>query len=202
MTFQPWMIPLATSAASAVYRSLAPDRAVEIRDNVLNSQIELRNTLARRAFGNFTPAEQSNIRRSAEPQVNAVQANVASRGLGSSGAGGQVIAEAQQRPFEVAQQRAEQALPIYDQALLGSANSLLMNDGSFFDDLNAIASLIAEEMKTDPQGAENDVELQELVRHIWTIAGKPTPTSTRGSTPGMPPVSNSAAYVRQRGGWL
>ena len=202
MAFQPWMIPLATSAASAVYRSLNPERAMQIRENVLNSQMELRNTIARRAFGVLTPADADTIKRQAEPQVNAVQANVASRGLGSSGAGAQVIAEAQQGAFTQAREQAQQMLPVYDQAILGSANALLMNDGSFFDDLNAIASLIAEEVELDPDGAENDTELKEVIRQIWTIAGQPTPTSTRGTSPGMPPVSNSAAYVRQRGGWL
>lgn len=201
MAFQPWMIPLATSAASAVYRSLNPDRAMQIRDNVLNSQMELRNTIARRAFGVLTPADADTIKRQAEPQVNAVQANVSSRGLGSSGAGAQVIAKAQQGAFTQAREQAQQMLPVYDQAILGSAN-VLMNDGSFFDDLTAIASLIAEEVELDPDGAENDTELKEVIRQIWTIAGQPTPTSTRGASPGMPPVSNSAAYVRQRGGWL
>ena len=181
MPFQPWMIPLATSAASAVYRSLTPDRAMQIRDNVLNSQIELRNTLARRAFGNFTPAESQQVREGAAPRVNAVQANVSSRGLGSSGAGAQVVSEAQQGAFTQAQQQAQQALPYYDQALMGSATSMLMNDGSFFDDLNAVAQLIAEELDDDPEGAENDMEFKDLVHHIWILLGKPSPLKLPGT---------------------
>lgn len=169
---QPWMVPLLTSGANALFRSLSPDRAMQIRDKVLNSQIETRNMIARRAFGHLTPAEAQSIEQGAEHQVNAVQANVASRGLGSSGAGAQVIADAQQQPFHEAQQQALNALPILDQALWQNTTALMLNDGSFTDDLQAVAQLITDEITADPEIA-NDPEIADMVRQIYLILQKP-----------------------------
>lgn len=169
---QPWMVPLLTSAASSLYRAVSPDRAMQIRDKVLNSQIEMRNMIARRAFGDFTSAEAANIKRGAAHQVNAVAANVSARGLGSSGAGAQIISEAQQAPFYQAQQQALSALPVLDQALWQSSADLLMNDGSFFDDLREISSLLAQEVDTNPEAA-NDPEIYEMVRKIYLLLQKP-----------------------------
>ena len=170
-------IPLATSTASALYRAINPDRQAQIRDQVLNSQINFRDALARRAFGDFTPKDTEQIMESAEPQVNQISAGLARRGV-RGGAASQVIAQAQQRPFEQAQQQALHALPIYDQAILGSAQ-MLMNDGSFTEDLQAIASLIAEELDNDPS-IEQDEELFNYVYRLWTMLGKPKGTMFKG----------------------
>ena len=134
----PWVIPAATSAASGIYRAIAPDRQAQLRDNVLNSQMAFRDWTARRAFGDFTGADREQIMQASEPQVNQIAAGVAARGLGESGAGAQVISEAQQRPFQVAQQQAQQALPVLDAQIMQTTQSL-MTDGSFFEDLQAVS---------------------------------------------------------------
>ena len=181
----PWIIPTATSAASSLFRAINPDRQAQIRDNVINSQINFRDRLARRAFGEFTPSDREQIAQAAEPQVNQIAAGVAARGLGGSGAGAQVIRQAQQAPFQQAQQQAVHALPVYDQAILGSAN-MLMNDGSFLDDLQATAALIAAELEDDPE-VENDEELFNYVYKMWTMLGKPMkPAGNRQLLPGQP----------------
>lgn len=135
--------PLLTSATSSLYRFIRPDRQRELQKDVLESQTQFRDMLARQAFGNFTAAERQAIAAAAEPQVNQVAANVSARGLGTSGAGAQIITQAQQRPFEVAQQQAMQALSGANATLL-QGSQYLLDDNSFFDDIVAIAKLLRE----------------------------------------------------------
>jgi len=167
-------IPIGTSIASGIYRTLSPNRAAEIQAGVLNSQVQFRNTLAARALGRFTPADRQQMQEAAEPQLNQISANIARRGLGGSGAGQQVLAQAQLAPYLQAQAQAQQNLPVYDQQLLQSANALLMNDSSFIDDLTAIAALIGEEIKEpDETGVRRDPELLTWVRRLWEALGRP-----------------------------
>lgn len=167
-TIQPWMIPLLTSGASAIYRSLNPSRAMQIRDKVLNSQLEMRDMIARRAFGPLTPQDVADIREGGEAHVQAVAGNVASRGLGTSPAGAQVVSEAQQNVFAQARREAQSQLPILDNQVLASANAQLMNDSSFVEDLGQVASLIAQELQEDPAAA-TDPELMSIVRQIYDL---------------------------------
>ena len=161
-------IPIATSLASSLYRFIRPDRARELQEDVLQRQTEFRDRLARQAFGNFTSAERQAIAGAAEPQVNQVAANVARRGLGGSGAGAQIISEAQQRPFEVAQQQALRALPSINASLL-RGSQLLMDDGSFFDDLGAIARDLA----LATEAGDDTSELVEAIKMLYEAMGRP-----------------------------
>ena len=145
--------PLLTSAVSSLYRFIRPDRQRELQKDVLESQTQFQEMLARQAFGNFSAAERQQIAAAAEPQVNQVAANVSSRGLGTSGAGAQIIAQAQQRPFEVAQQQAMQALSGANATLL-QGSQYLLDDNSFFDDIVAIAKLLRKRhLKNDTSDA-------------------------------------------------
>ena len=78
----PWVIPAATSVASAAYRAITPDRQAELREGVLNSQLMFRDQLARHAFGDFTESDRQQIMDANEPQVNQIASGVARRGLG------------------------------------------------------------------------------------------------------------------------
>ena len=177
----PWVIPAATSVASAAYRAITPDRQAELRDNVLNSQLMFRDQLARRAFGDFTDADRQQIQSAAEPQVNQIAAGVSRRGLGGSGAGAQVISQAQQRPFEVAQHQALQALPAFDAQVSGSMQAL-MGDGSFYEDLQATAALMAEELDNDNEaGKETDPETIRQIYNLWKLLGMPMPKAQIGT---------------------
>ena len=179
--------PLATGAAtaglSALYRAIQPDRAAQIYGSVLDSQIETRNKLARQAYGHFTAAEREGIRTAAEPQVNQIAGTVATSRSGRfSGAGAQVIADAQQAPFTTAQQTAAATLPQYDAMLMQTAQGM-MGDGSFFSDLQSIASLIGEEYNKDPEAAEKDVKLREAAIELWKMLGKPIPRTAPQPAP-------------------
>ncbi|MDE0323133.1 MAG: hypothetical protein OXN27_04365 [Candidatus Poribacteria bacterium] len=167
-----WSIPIGTTLISGLNRWINPDRARELQMDVLESQKVFRDRLARQAFGNFTSAERQAIAGAAEPQVNQIAANVARRGLGGSGAGAQIISEAQQRLFEVAQQQALQALPGANQSLLrgrrgGVTSSLLMDDGSFFDDLGAIARDLA----LATEAGDDTSELIEAIKMLYEAMG-------------------------------
>ena len=163
-----WSVPIGTTLISGLNRWINPDRARELQMDVLDSQTQFRDMLARQAFGNFTAAERQRIAGAAEPQVNQVAANVARRGLGGSGAGAQIIAQAQQRPFEVAQQQALQALPGANQSLL-QGSQLLMDDGSFFDDLGAIARDLA----LATEAGDDTSELVEAIKMLYEAMGGP-----------------------------
>ena len=171
-------IPIATTLASSLYRFISPDRARQLQEDVLESQTQFRDMLARQAFGNFTAAERQQIQAATEPQVNQIAANVARRGLGGSGAGAQIISQAQQRPFEVAQQQALQALPGVNQSLLRGSR-LLMDDGSFFDDLGAIARDLA----LATEAGDDTSEILEAIRLLYTAMGSPEPSTTSTGVP-------------------
>lgn len=161
-------IPIGTTLASSLYRFISPDRARELQMDVLESQTQFRDMLARQAFGNFTAAERQRIAGAAESRVNQVAANVARRGLGGSGAGVQIISEAQQRPFEVAQQRAFRALPGINASLL-RGSQMLMDDGSFFDDLGAIARDLA----LATEAGDDTSEILEALELLHAAMGSP-----------------------------
>ncbi|MDE0467082.1 MAG: hypothetical protein OYL97_08490 [Candidatus Poribacteria bacterium] len=173
-----WSIPIGTTLISGLNRWINPDRARELQMDVLDSQTQFRDMLARQAFGNFTAAERQQIAGAAEPQVNQVAANVARRGLGGSGAGAQIISQAQQRPFEVAQQQALQALPGANQSLL-QGSQLLMDDGSFFDDLGTIARDLA----LATEAGDDTSELVEAIKMLYEAMGSPELSTTSAGVP-------------------
>ena len=146
-------LTVGTHLAKGLYNLIKPDRARELQMDVLKSQKILRDQLARQAFGGFTAAERQQIRRAASPEINKIAGDIATRGLGTSGAGAQIIAEAQQAPFLKAQQSATQALSGANKALL-DATKPLIDDSSFFEDLLAISKELKEfkkpETKTKP----------------------------------------------------
>ena len=172
---QPWMIPLMTSGANALYRHISPDRAAEIMDRVLNSQIQMRNMMAEKAFGRLTPAVAEEIEQQSSPQVNAIAGNVASRGLGTSPAGAQIVSDAQRAAYTTAQREAAAQLPIFDETIMRHARSMLVNDSSFMEDLGSIAALLDDEIAGDPEGAMNDPEIQQIIQYLWEALGRPTP---------------------------
>ena len=167
----PWLFPMLATAGKQIYRAISPDRQAEIYANVLESQINYRNTLLQRAYGHFTPADVQDIQRSAEPAVNAIAQGVSARGLGTSGAGAQIIAEAQQRPFTQAQQQAQAQLPQWDIMIMQNAKAL-MGDPSFFSDIDSIVQLLIEEFDEDPETKENDPEFKEMITALFTFFRK------------------------------
>ena len=175
-------VPIASTALSSVYRWIRPDRASELQAEVLQSQTDFRDRLARQAFGNFTAAERQQIQAAAQPQVNQIAANVARRGLGQSGAGAQLVTQAQQAPILHAQQTAAQTLPLANQALL-QGSQYLLDDNSFFEDLNAISR----ELTLARENNEDTTELSEAIRTIFEgINGTGAVTIPNTTSPFLP----------------
>lgn len=171
---QPWMTSLLPTAARGIHGLIAPDRQSQIFTDVLAAQTEFRNMLARRAMGKLTPREVEDIKQGGEAQVNAVAGNVASRGLGSSPAGAQVIADAQGQVFSQARQEAMAALPTYDTLISQQARTLMASDNSFNEDLSAIVRLLQQELQEDPE-ARNDADFIATIKSIWEALGGPMP---------------------------
>ena len=174
---QPWMSNLLPTGVRALHNLIAPDRRSQIFTDVLAAQTEFRNTLARRAFGRLTPREVEDVQQQGAAQVNAVAGNVASRGLGSSPAGAQIIADAQGQVFSQARQEATAVLPAYDNLIAQQARTLMASDNSFNEDLSAILRLLQQELEEDPD-ARNDTDFISVVTSIFEALGSPMPQGT------------------------
>ncbi len=157
----PQAIPAITTTAGTIYESLFPDEAKKIQMDVLEEQRQFRRMLSRQSRGIFSVGESEGIMRGAEPTVNRIAGGVARRGLGGSGAGQQVIAQAQQAPFTAAQQAATQALT-------GAASrefemaSQLVGDDSFYEDLGATVKNIVQ-LVDDGDTMDDDVEVDGAI---------------------------------------
>ena len=151
-----------------------------IQSRTLNQMVTFNNDLMRRARGKRTEAEIREIKRNAEPYVNAVAGNVSARGFGASPAGAGQIREAQQAPFLASQSAATQALPGSLQALMSVINQNL----SMFQGDEGIAN-----------------EFAGLVQSYATLRGlnaMPNPTEVPGTGLRQPRHRLRAARTRQR----
>ena len=161
--------PLITTGVGTIWESLFPDEAKKIQMQVLDDQKNFRRMLSRQSRGIFTGSERQAIARGAEPTVNRVAGGVAARGLGGSGAGAQVIAEAQQAPFLQAQTAATQALSGANTQAFAMATQLV-GDNSFFEDLRKLTAGITELYAPNPddttQTPQVDQEIDGLIGFI------------------------------------
>ena len=132
----PAVLSLLTSLAGGVYESVNPNRARELQNEVFDEMNDRRLRLNRQARGKFTGSEREMIRESAEPGLNRLAGNVAQRGLGTSGAGAQVLSQAAVQPYSDARIAAEQMAGQADAALMDAIQGF-PPDASFFDDLGA-----------------------------------------------------------------
>ena len=148
--------PYIATIGGTVWETLFPDKAKQIQLEVLEDQKNFRRMLSRQSRGIFTGSERQAIARGAEPTVNRIAGNVAARGLGGSGAGAQVIAEAQQAPFLEAQTAATQALSGANVQAFKMASQLI-GDDSFYEDLGGLVQNITELYAPD-DGTETKVE--------------------------------------------
>ena len=175
----PKSIPFIAGGVGALYETLFPNKAKEIQLQVLEDQKSFRRLLSRQARGVFSGAERENIARAAEPMVNQVAGNVAARGLGSSPAGAQIVARAQQQPFHVAQQGAQAALPAANLQSFQMA-SLLVTDDSFYEDLGATVqnfltlSELGDDPDTDPD-MSSAMDTMKSLMNFYEEMNKTTP---------------------------
>ena len=139
-TVAPYVVP---TVAGTIWESLFPDEAKKIQMQVLDDQKNFRRMLSRQSRGIFTGSERQMIMRGAEPQVNRIAGGVAARGLGGSGAGAQIVAQAQQAPFLQAQTAATQALSNANRQAFDMASQMISDD-SFYNDLSKLTSDLIE----------------------------------------------------------
>ncbi len=126
---------------SNIYDRFSSKHLRKIQDEVLDQHRQYNTDLQRRARGKFTESELAVIRTAAEPQINAVSANVAARLGPSSPAGIALINQAQQAPILAAQQAATEAYAPSVTALSTAVKDRLgqlSGDKSFVGDLKAI----------------------------------------------------------------
>ena len=118
-----------------------------------------------RRAGVFSEEEIAEIRRGAEPGVNAVAGNVASRGLGSSAAGADIVRQAQQAPFLQAQAQAQQA---YQMGLTNTFNMVQQysqRNPSIQSQVGSLAKLYL-----TYQSEDDDPETEPLFNQFESIA--------------------------------
>ena len=113
----PLAIKGAATLAGGVYNAFNPDEQKQIMLDVLADMRGNRAKLLRQARGKFTGQEREEIRAGAEPGLNQLAGNLAQRGLGTSGAGAQVMAQAQVQPYTQARRDAGEQLIQQDAAL-------------------------------------------------------------------------------------
>ena len=151
---------LIKTIGQSIYERLFPDEAKQIQLEVLEDLKNFKRMLSRQSRGVFTSAERQAIKSGAEPTVNRIAGGVAARGLGGSGAGAQVIAQAQQAPFLQAQTAATQALSAADARLFRMAGKLVRDD-NFYNDINKVTQNIAK-LWTDEE-EEVDTETDRIL---------------------------------------
>lgn len=119
-------------------RFFGGEDAQQIQQEVLDEQLSLNRMRKRQARGQFTDAERQDIMEANEPVVNRVADNVAARGLDESGAGAQIVGDAQRQPFVEAQRRADALLSTSNMTAFNMAKELAADD-SFWEDLTGLA---------------------------------------------------------------
>ena len=128
------------TGVSALLGAIAPSRARELQDEVIEGYGESIEVAQQHARGKFTPNEQEQLRAAAQPQLQQVAGSVASRGLGSSPAGAAITAGAEQQVFFNAQRQAMIQQHVVARDAFAAASAMANEDASFFEDLRAIAS--------------------------------------------------------------
>jgi hypothetical protein len=111
--------PIVTAAAitagasilGALIEGFSGDDLADLQREVLEEQLGQARRLSRVSKGQFTSGERKAIEEGNRPTLERISGTLAQRGLSRSGAGGQIIAEAQQRPFLAAQQAATVGAP-------------------------------------------------------------------------------------------
>ena len=164
----PWVVQSALTGTAALYSAINPNRAMELQNEVLEGYRQLRQDTARQARGQFTPAEGEQLRAAAQPELQRVSGTVASRGLGTSPAGAQILADAEQSVFSRAQQMATMQQHVVNREAFSVASSLANRDESFIEDLAGTARAI---QRLRAMGAEPDPQAVGALESAFGLQG-------------------------------
>ena len=130
-----------------------------LEKEIFQARRERLGELRRQAKGHFTPAERQDIQRAHEPILNRVATNIARRGLDTSGAALEALAQAEQAPFLQAQQLAQTQLGDYELKTFDLSRQLMQEDDGFLEDIQGITQYLFQlgnrkQMDTDLQGLD------------------------------------------------
>lgn len=157
----PLVVQGGLTGVSALYGAIAPSKARELQEEVIDGYRDLRKTAQRQARGQFTPQENEQMRAAAQPQLQQVAGSVASRGLGSSPAGAAITAGAEQEVFQNAQRQAVVQEQIVNREAFAAASAMVEEDASFFEDIRALASAY---QQIHASGGRVDPAIDAMVR--------------------------------------
>ena len=173
----PYVIQGGLTGIAALKDLIAPSRAKELEEEVLEGYSELRRTAQRQARGQFDPQEREQIRAAAQPQLQQVAGTIASRGLGSSPAGAQIAANAEQQVFSDAQLRAQQMEQVVNRDLFNMTQALINGDQSFLEDLQAISKSL---FYLRERGAQPDQQEMDALNSVFGMEGYTRGVDSRG----------------------
>ncbi len=143
-----------------------------LEKEILQARRERLGDLRRQAKGHFTPAERQDIQRANEPVLNRVASNIAQRGLDTSGAALEVLAQAEQTPFLQAQQQARVQLDDYELKTFDLSRQLMEEDDGFLGDIQGITQYLFQlgdrkQMDTDLMGLDKTLTtIQDLLARL------------------------------------
>lgn len=147
-----------------------------LEKEIFQARRERLGELRRQAKGHFTPAERQDIQRANEPVLNRVATNIAQRGLDTSGAALEALAQAEQTPFLQAQQLARTRLNDYELKTFDLSRQLMQEDDGFLGDIQEITQYLFQlgkrkQMDTDLMGLDKTLTtIQDLLAKLKELS--------------------------------
>lgn len=141
----------------------SPRAALE--KEILKARKERLSDLRRQAKGKFTPAERREFQRANEAILNRVVSNIAQRGLDTSGAALEVLAQKEQAPLLKAQQRAQAQLSDYELKTFNLTKKLAQEDDGFVAGLGKLTKYFSDLQKR----GKKDPTLRDLNSAVTSV---------------------------------
>ena len=147
-----------------------------LEKEIFQARRERLGEMRRQAKGHFTPAERQDIQRANEPVLNRVATNIAQRGLDTSGAALEALAQAEQAPFLQAQQLARTRLDDYELKTFDLSRQLMQEDDGFLGDIQGITQYLFQlgtrkQMDTDLMGLDKTLTtIQDLLAKLKELS--------------------------------
>lgn len=163
--------PLAIAAAEVMFGSVLDFFVESPAEALLKEQMDYNDIQKLRASGVFSEEDIAAIEAGNKPVVDKIAQGLASRGLGSSAAGADIIAQAQAAPFHKLQ---AQAAGLYQTGLIHAANlvkSVAAENAAFSKSVGNLAKLY-QTMKADglePGSEPLFSEFDELTRQFAAL---------------------------------
>ena len=161
---------------SGLWDSFTESPRERLEKEIFQARRERLGEMRRQAKGHFTPAERQDIQRANEPVLNRVATNIAQRGLDTSGASLEALAQAEQAPFLQAQQLARTRLDDYELKTFDLSRQLMQEDDGFLEDIQEITQYLFQlgkrkQMDTDLQGLDKTLTtIQDLLAKLKELS--------------------------------